>query len=371
MRGSVLVVGGGIGGLAAAIALERAPLSITIIEQRPREAPDGTGIAISPGGLRALDQLECADVVRAHGRSVSHVIVADQSGKQLGILRPDDPARETTLMISRALIIEALRARLTSPIRQNTELVALRPRAKHVEAMFKDGTRGRYDVVVGADGAHSRVRPYVTERARPAAAGIRCWRFLVADNREKRDTVEYLGPGRRLGVIPLRGRETYVFATADVRDVRPNGGEKEFRRLFDSFEPAWNFVYGVKRAYRVDDLQMILHPALARGRVALVGDAAHLMLPNIAQGATLALEDAILLASLLRSESEAVPALRAYADRRMDTIRRLTAASDIVGWLAHARSPAVRLLRDMALGFTAGPDRTLSRFFAWACYSDA
>src|SRR4051794_86928 len=100
MLGRILIVGGGIGGLAAAIALQRGPLPVSVVERRPNETPEGTGITISPDGLRALDRLGCADAVRANGKSVPHVIVADGSGRQLGILRPD-AGREPTIAISR------------------------------------------------------------------------------------------------------------------------------------------------------------------------------------------------------------------------------------------------------------------------------
>jgi 2-heptyl-3-hydroxy-4(1H)-quinolone synthase len=365
----VLIAGAGIGGIGVAAALQGNAWHVTLAERRQAWGHEGAGIALSPAGVRALEYLGCANEVRAKARRVDRVLVADSSGRGLGCLGLAESCRGlSTLAMPRAVLLESLHAAAKVPIRFGVELVTLREHPDCVEATFADGRHEAYDLVVGADGAHSRVRQAVCPETKIIDTKVRCWRFVMADQRNRRDVVEFLGPHRRLGLIPLPNNETYIFATADFNELRDRDdvGQDEFRRLFSNFgAPGLDIAHGEKRAFGVEDLTTLLRPFFGRGRVALLGDAAHLMTPSLAQGATLALEDAVVLASVLSAGLEPPTALQIYTNRRVDRVRRFAIAAEVAGRLAHARSPIVQRLRDAALRYGSGLGWALSSFLAW------
>jgi 2-polyprenyl-6-methoxyphenol hydroxylase-like FAD-dependent oxidoreductase len=271
--------------------------------------------------------------------------------------------------VLRTVLHGALQACAAVPIRLATVVVSVRPADPGVAVTFADGRIDRFAVVVGADGARSRVRRSAFAESELHSSGVRCWRFVARDSRQHRDVIEFLGNGRRVGLIPLPNAETYVFATAepDVAGSADEPPEKKLRRLFAGFAaPIPELLAGELRAFRFEVLGTLAFPRFARGRIALLGDAAHCMSPNLAQGAALAMEDAVTLAAALHAEGATPHALQSYSRRRAARVRRIAFATDIAGRVAHVRHPWLRAMRDGMLRSSSGATASiLGGLLAW------
>lgn len=336
----VLVVGGGPAGTTAAIALGRAGIETLVVEREDRARPVGVGLALQNSPLRALHQLGLLEAVVdrsfhheavnlcAPDGTVVHRIVTEP-------LVPDTPSfvampRETLA----GLLDEALATTPGAGIRYGTTFTALRDVGDGVEVELSDGTSELFDLVVGADGLHSAVRQQVFPDApAPRRARQVIWRGSAPRPAEAdRYLLHDLGPAGRAGVVPISDDELYVWMLhRDDGSPRPPASER-LERFRERLAPFGGVVPAVAAALRPDvdyrSLQALLVPdPWYRGRVLLIGDAAHATTPHIAYGAGMAIEDSVVLAEEL-SRAESLPAaLSAFMRRRFDRCRLVVETS--------------------------------------------
>lgn len=361
-----VIVGGGIGGLAAALALVRHGWEVEILERAPAFAEVGAGLSLWPNGLRALDALGVGEQVRARARLSGQAGIQDASGRWLS--RIDTAALErrfgSVAMIHRADLLEVLRAAVPEKsLHHGVTVHRVSPGA----AVAHSHGESRADVIVGADGIRSTVRASVWPDApAPRYAGYTAWR-MVTPPVPVDGISESWGPGARFGYAPLPDRRVYCFAVANAREGDPGPGLAGLRRRFSGWHnpiPAL-LEAATQDAVLHDDLYEL--PPLrtyTAGQVVLVGDAAHAMTPNLGQGACQALEDAVVLATSLDGPG----GLAGYDRARRGRTQMITLRSHRIGVAAQWESPVAIGLRNTALRLLPQSSftRSLAPVLDWA-----
>lgn len=282
-----IVIGGGIGGLTAAIALRRVGVEAVVFERAAEMREIGAGVSIWTNAVKALAKIGLADAVRAGGREGISGALEERFGPNVLTTRPG--IQQTLLS---ALPQDA--------VRLDAECAGFRQDDSGVTALFADGSEERGDLLVGADGLYSAVRAGLFDDGPPRYAGFTAWRGMTrVESVPENTSFEAWGRGGLFGVAPLGGGDFYWFATKNAPEGEgdaPAGRKAELLERFGSWaEP----VPAVIRA--ADEGEILRHDVYDRdpparwgvGRVTLLGDAAHPMTPNLGQGACQAIEDAV------------------------------------------------------------------------------
>jgi 2-polyprenyl-6-methoxyphenol hydroxylase-like FAD-dependent oxidoreductase len=361
-----VIIGGGIAGLASALALTRRGWQVEVFERAPEFTEIGAGLSLWPNALRALDALGAGGQVRGRAVLQGPVGIRDPAGRWLSRTDAADLQRRygLTAMIHRADLLEVLRAAVPEGV--------LRP-GTLVSAVRADGTvthsggECRADLVVGADGVRSATRRSVWPTAQePRYVGYTSWR-MVCPPVPVTETSEWWGRGERFGYSPLPDGRIYVYATANAQEGASDGGLPELRRRFGGWHHPIPALLDAAEAGSVIHHDLYELPALktyTSGAVVLAGDAAHAMTPNLGQGACQALEDAVVLGNVMASGD----GLAAYDRQRRPRTQMIVRRSRQVGAAAQWASPAAVKLRDTALRLTPSSSfaRSLAPVLDWA-----
>ncbi|WP_152192045.1 FAD-dependent monooxygenase [Georgenia satyanarayanai] len=378
-----VVVGGGIGGLAAAIALRRAGWDVTVLERSAEGGEIGAGLTIMANGQRALRELGLAAAVGASAVPQGGGGVRDRSGRWLA--RVDGAALErelgtSVIGIHREQLHRVLRAALPAgALVTGAEVVDVTAGPPASVTVVRDGQRHTVtaELVVGADGIRSAVRRRLwPAHPGPAHTGVTAWRSVTAD-RWPLDLVGAVtwGPGTEFGTVPLVDGRVYWFAAVAGAPVghrfadeaghlwaRFAGWHAPIPELLAATEP------GAVLRHDLHHLAVPL-PGYVTGAVALLGDAAHAMTPNLGQGAAQALEDAVVLGRALARYDDDVPtALRVYDRTRRPRSQAVARASRWSGRFGHElRSAPLVAVRDLLVRATpaAVALSSLARFAHW------
>lgn len=329
------VVGGGIGGLAAAIALRAKGWDVTVYEQAPQFTEVGAGLALGPSALAALDALGVSDSIRASAITDRPATVRSHSGRVLLSGRLSDlTGGEDFILIHRAELISTLVAALPPRcLRAGSTVTGVEPDGRVHTA---SGTHS-FDLVVAADGINSAIRQQLWPQSKSARnTGIAAWRWIV-DQPAPQSIGLVWGVDAEFGVLPLAGDRTYAYA--GTRAGRANG----LSHFADWPDPVPALVASAvpERLLCHDLLELPIPRQWSCGRAVLLGDAAHGMRPTLGQGVGMALEDAVTLAAT-------APDLRAYTRARRRRVRMIAAMSRNGSWLAEPASPIAAFVRDHA-----------------------
>jgi 2-polyprenyl-6-methoxyphenol hydroxylase-like FAD-dependent oxidoreductase len=363
MTRRILIVGGGIGGLALAAALRRVTILADVVERAPAWAPIGAGIVLSANAMRALRAAGLADAVAERGEPIARAAISDARGRTLSEVDFGEITRRYGggCALHRADLHEALLSGCNkASLRLGVVPVALDAREREVRVRFSDGIEQAYDLVVGADGIRSSVRELVFGPVAPRYSGYTCWRMVVRKPAGLDRQLEMWGRGRRFGLVPLTRGRAYCFSTANAPAGAPDpldGRIERFRARFADFGGCVPEVLAsLERSDELihNDLEEVVHQPWFRGRVVLVGDAAHASTPNMGQGAAMALEDAAVLAELVGKGGPPEEILPAWQARRRPRAlfvqtqsRRIGRVGQLSGRLAcAARNALVRALPD-------------------------
>jgi len=343
---NALIVGGGIGGMSVAIAFARAGVAVTIIDIDPEWRVYGAGISVTGISLRAFDDLGILDQVTARG-----FIAAGMRGRSVaGDILMQTPTVENPAPIQRGggimrpvlhdILSAAVRA-AEIDVRLGVTVRDLTQADQSVDVLFSDGSRERYELVVGADGINSAIRSMVFPDApKPKFTGQGCWRVVAPRPPEVDRTEMYFGSATKLGLNPVSQDEMYLFLLEHVPD-NPWFAEDELiahvKRLMAPFGghiPAIRDGLSDPAKVNYRPLEWLLMPdPWYKGRVVLIGDAAHATTPHLASGAGIAVEDGLVLAEELRRNDDVPVALRAFMDRRFARARLVVESSVRIGEL--------------------------------------
>jgi 2-polyprenyl-6-methoxyphenol hydroxylase-like FAD-dependent oxidoreductase len=332
----VLIVGGGLSGIAAAIALQREGIRTEIVEKEPVWGAIGTGITLMGPALRALKQLGVLDRCLAEGSGASEMSLFTADGQLLdtlqipGLVGPDYPAVGGMLrpMLHRILADEAVNSRAN--VRTGVTVNSLEQQPDKVDVHLSDGTSDSYDLVLGADGWRSQIRELVfgDETPEPQPLGQAVWRALLDRPASVTGEFQFYGPGLKTGFTPLGPDKMYQFLVQPFADPVLPKPEERPARMRELLAPFGGVVAEVRETItepeQVDVRKLywfIMPPPWYRGRVLLIGDAAHATTPQLAMGGAIAFEDGIVLGELLSTEDELDVALAKFMDRRYERCR--------------------------------------------------
>ena len=355
-----LVVGAGIGGLAAATALRKAGHEVHVFEQAEQFEEVGAGLALSANALAALAALGLREPAVASGALGRRLLLRTAGGMTLADLRL--APGEESLGIHRAALLEVLHE---GAGRENVHLgrrcVSVAQDAAGVTASFADGATRQGDLLIGADGINSVTRMGLFGPSRPRYAGYAGWRAVAslgADLVEPGVFWETWGRGVRFGCVDIGAGRAYWFVSESVpeRSEPPQAGPKA--SFLSRFRTWHDPVARIVAATSEDALSRTLiydrkpSSRWGEGRISLLGDAAHPMTPNLGQGASQALEDAAVLGRVARDHRDAVDVLRAYERRRVNRANMIARRSAQLGRLGQARNPIACALRTAVLRAT-------------------
>jgi 2-polyprenyl-6-methoxyphenol hydroxylase-like FAD-dependent oxidoreductase len=318
----VLIVGGGVAGLALTQALRRREIKAEVVERMPEWETSGTGLYLPGNSVRALDELGIWAELAARANPIVRQRVLDHRGRQLADIdvRSYWEGVAACVAIRRAVLHEALRAgSVAVPVRLGLSVTALDDDGEAKRVRFSDGTTGAYDLVVGADGVHSTIRGLAVGGPAARHVGQASWRFVAEGFPEIDDWTVMLGRGRAFLTVALGDGSVYCYADVNTNEA-PDAHGTEWRELFAGFgDPVPRLLQHAGDAYFAP-IEEVVPPAWTAHRVVLVGDAAHASSPNMAQGAAMALEDALVLADALATSKDIEHALTDYQRRRTPRI---------------------------------------------------
>jgi FAD-dependent urate hydroxylase len=346
----ILIVGGGIAGLSLATALHRQGYTPELVERSTAWPAVGAGINLPANGVRVLRALGVGEAADRTAAVVRRWGFFDQQGELLCETDLEELWRDVGpwLAITRVRLQEALLTGAAAvPHRLGVSLTALTQDDNRVRVRFSDATSGDYDLVVGADGIHSTVRELAANTCSPSYAGQMAWRSVIPTRPPGIvEMMVLLGDGRFFGLVPMGEGCTYGFGAVDgTRFEDPLAGRLErFRRRFAGFGapvPSYLAALQSDEQLHFGPIEWVELDEWYRGRVVMIGDAAHAGPPHMAEGGCMAMEDALVLADVLRTADSVEAALGAYVRRRRpraDWVQEQSRAA-ARGWVL---PPAVR-----------------------------
>ncbi|MEX0351599.1 MAG: FAD-dependent monooxygenase [Paracoccaceae bacterium] len=372
----IVVVGAGIGGLSAALALRQRGADVTVLEQAAAITEVGAGLQISPNGAAVLNALGLSEDLDAAAVKACAVSLRDyrRPGEvlrlDLGAYAPDLSYCFVHRADLIALLADAVRAS-GIPIRllQQVDSIELEDQPT---LHMANGSRIRADMVVGADGLHSRLRRHLNRAEQPFFTGQVAWRATVPNTVGLPPEAQlYMGPGRHMVCYPLRDRSLVnIVAVEERKSWTAEGWNHEdnpdnLRRAFAEFQGTPKAL--LDQVSEVNLWGLFRHKVAAHWHgsgVAILGDAAHPTLPFLAQGANMALEDAWVLADELSRADNLDSGLALYQMRRRDRAERVIAAANGNAWKYHLRFPPLRGAAHMALRLAGrvAPARMVGQF---------
>jgi 2-polyprenyl-6-methoxyphenol hydroxylase-like FAD-dependent oxidoreductase len=360
------IVGGGIGGLTLAIALQRKGFDAAVYEHAPEIKPLGAGLGLAANAVKAFFEIGIGDEVLEAGQVIKMMRIKDTEGN---VLTETDSVELSAKLgtinnftIHRADLHNVLLGQLRpGTLHLNKACIDIKQQSNGVTLRFNDGTETQASYVVAADGIHSPIRKKLVPAATPRYAGYTCWRAVIDDvpaGFDFYETSETWGAGGRFGVVPLSKRRVYWFAciNAPANDPRMRAFTiDDLRAHFSNFhnpipellartqndQLIWSDIIDIKPLTR-----------FAFGNVVLMGDAAHATTPNMGQGACMAVEDAATLANCIEDYATPEEAFRMFEAKRIGRTTRIVNNSWTLGKAAQLQNPLLVALRNLAVRLT-------------------
>ena len=355
-----IIVGGGIGGLSAAITLRDVGVEVVVFERARALLEAGACLSLWPNAIKALSRMGLVGAVQAVGAPMTGGKILSPRGEMLveQTFSEELERRYGTLGVGvmradlQSVLLGALDAGV---VRLGARCVGFEQDNAGVVARFADGREERADLLIGADGINSVIRSQLFGGSKPTYAGYTAW---VGVTRFDHDLIRpgvgllWWGRGAQFGMVPITNGRVYWFATINVLDEEGDRAIGPKHRVLDHFRGWHGPIEAVIEAteastvlrFPLYDREPLKH--WSKGRATLLGDAAHPMSPSLGQGACQAIEDAVVLAACLHKEGDIVTALRSYEARRTKRANEVTEQSRSVGRMIHWENPLACWLRD-------------------------
>ena len=360
----ILIVGGGFSGMSAAIQLRKQGVEVDLVEIDPGWRSYGAGISLGGATLRAFRTLGILDAFLAQGSATDGVDICLPHGPKVAelptprIAGPDVPGGGAIMRpVLARILAEATRASGAN-VRLGCTFTTIEQDADGVDVSFTDGSRQRYDLVIGADGLYSKVRETLFPQApKPRYSGQAVWRAVLPRPPEIQRATMWMGPRIKPGVNPVSKTEMYLFVT-EPRPTNDHVDPASFSTLLR--ELLADFPAPTVQAIREQigpDSQIVYRPLEGllmpcpwfSGRVVLIGDTVHATTPHLASGACIGIEDALVLAEELSRTAVVGDALAAFEARRWERCRMVVQNSGRLGEIEIAggdKEEHARIMRD-------------------------
>ena len=368
---TILIIGGGFSGMAAAIQLRKQGLEVDLVEIDAGWRSYGAGISLGGATLRAFRTLGILEAFMREGNVADGVEILRPDGVQVTTLPtpriagPDVPGGGAIMRpVLARILAEATRASGAN-VRLGCTFSAIEQDADGVDVSFTDGQRRRYDLVIGADGLYSKTRQTLFPDAPgPRYSGQAVWRAVLPRPTEVQTAMMWVGAKVKPGVNPVSATEMYMFITENRPDnerVAPDEFPRMMAALLDDF-PA-PLLRTIRDSLNADS-QIVFRPLEGllvpqpwhRGRVVLIGDTVHATTPHLASGACIGIEDAIVLAEELEGAVEVEQALQAFGERRWERCRMVVQNSARLGEIEIAggdKDEHSRIMRESLMALAA------------------
>jgi 2-polyprenyl-6-methoxyphenol hydroxylase-like FAD-dependent oxidoreductase len=342
----VLVVGGGIGGLALSAGLRKAGIDVDVVEIRQQWAIYHVGIIAQSNLVRAMVALGIADDCVAAGFSYSGVRFCDAGGRVLSetpgvkLAGPNYPAYLGLTRPALHNVLFAESRKVGAIVRLGVTVAELAQSDSKAAVKFTDGSSGEYDLVVGADGVHSKIRAMVFgEQLKPRFTGEGVWRYNVPRPAGvSYGSIYATREGPKAGLVPLTNETAYIFRIGP-EPGNPRFPKNELAKIMRERLSLFGGTIG-ELARGITDPKLVVYRPLEsvfvpspwhRGRVVLIGDAAHAITPHLGQGAAQAVEDAVVLADELQKDGPLKESLGRFERRRYERCKFILEASLEIG----------------------------------------
>ncbi|HEX8638055.1 MAG TPA: FAD-dependent monooxygenase [Pyrinomonadaceae bacterium] len=367
----ILIIGAGIGGLATAIALQKAGFQTALYEKAPALRGIGAGISLWSNATAVLEKLGLLDETVSKGSVFDALEVKNRRGETL--MRSNVGGRRTpAICIHRADLIDLLQQNCApGTIHLNKTLGRFEQFETGVKAFFDDGDNATGDVLIGADGINSRVRRQIKGDAKPVYRGYVVWRAVVDFNANGfgvKNPCETWGAGNRFGLVPIGKNRFYWYATNNQPEntiLSPDERKAQLSSFFRDWHAPIPQIIAATEAENILQNDCFDRPP-ERGwsidRVCLIGDAAHPTTPNMGQGGCLALEDAMVLTKCLQNAATPDDAFREFENARFRRAKFINRRSLLFGRVGQWQNGFAVGLRDALTKNT--PAKSLERSLA-------
>ncbi|WP_342245153.1 FAD-dependent oxidoreductase [Pseudomonas sp. OTU5201] len=341
----VLIVGGGIGGLCAAIALCRQGVSVDLVEIKSEWTVYGVGIIQQSNVVREMARLGVLDRYLDAAYAFEDVGIYDLQGNALAripgqrLAGPEYPANVGISRLALHQVLSETAIELGAQVRLGLSVERLEQDVDGVDVTFTDGSAGRYDLVVGADGVYSKIRGMLFgDTYTPRFTGQAVWRYNFPRHPSIDHLASYTGAEGNAGLVPLADDLMYMFSTSH-EPGNPWHEPKDFADLMRDRIQHIGGLVGELREQITDSSQVVYKPMEVvfvdepwfRGRVLLIGDAAHATTPHLGQGAGMAIEDALVLSLELAGEGSLEARLNRFMARRFERCKYISENSILAG----------------------------------------
>ena len=354
-----IIIGGGIGGLMTAIALNKKGISSTIYERTKSFDVNGAGLGLWANATRILDQFGLLENLLTRGSVLNEMKTSTANGNPLNVVRlkklEDKFHFPSLVLLRRDLQKELFDAVPSSQIHFDKQCIKVENKSVETIVHFADGTSETADVFIFADGVHSIARKEVFNLLPLKYSGRTSWRGIAQFDKpifENNSCYEIFGKGSRIGIFPLPNNQAYWYAAVNMAEEETAKQKRTIDCVLSHFK---NWAEPVKTLMEnTSEEKLVLTKinyatdihTLAKGNIALLGDAAHPMTPDLGQGACQAIEDAYVLAECLAQEKSIEENLKDYANKRLQRVRSIAKNSFRMGNIRQMKNPVALAIRN-------------------------